>query len=112
VIIAQTLFSVAILVVCFKFLASPNSNQTRAWKKILLLLLLVFALVAVFFPNVTNDLAHVFGIGRGADLLLYTLTLVFLFGELNRYVKQKEEQRKIVIIVRKIAIMEANERYR
>lgn len=110
-IIAQIVLSIAVLAVCFKFLASPNSSQTRAWKKIVLMLMTIFAVVVIFSPNSTNKIAHFFGIGRGADLLLYVLTIAFLFEQLNQYMKQKEEQKKIVILARKIAIMEANEKY-
>ena len=52
-------------------------------------------------------LAHALGIGRGADLLLYGLTVVVIFMLLNTYVKDKEEQRRFAILSRKVAILEA-----
>lgn len=106
-ILIQILLAIALIGILFRFLSTPNTSQTRAWKKILLLLLTVFALIAIFFPNVTNNLAHFLGVGRGADLLLYILTIAFVFQQLNHYIKQKEEQQRIVKLARKIALMEA-----
>jgi hypothetical protein len=106
-ILIQLILILAIVAVLIAFLSSRDSSQTQAWKKIMLFVLAVAAIVLVIFPDTLNGLAHFVGVGRGADLLLYALTVAFIFEQLNNYIKNKEEQRKIVTLARKIAIEEA-----
>jgi hypothetical protein len=61
----------------------------------------------VIFPDITTNIAHLLGIGRGADLLLYGLTVVVIFMILNTYIKDREEERRFVSLTRKVAILEA-----
>lgn len=50
--------------------------------------------------------AKYLGVGRGADLLLYFLTLSFLFMVISVYLTFIEQQEKIVKLARKIALLE------
>jgi hypothetical protein len=90
-----------------KFVASPNSYQVKAWKKIIGLLFLVLAVVAILLPDRLNSIAHFFGVGRGADLLLYLLTLAFIFVVFAQYVAGRQEQRRMAQLARKVALLEA-----
>ena len=105
--LVQLLLVTAILFILIRFLSSQNSFQTQAWKKILLLLFSLTAIILVISPNLIDGVAHFVGVGRGADLLLYALTIAFIFQELSHYIKSKEEQKRIAILARKIAIVEA-----
>ena len=107
----QIILIAAILIVLSKFLSSRNSTQIQAWKKIILVSFTLMAIILVISPNILNGIAHILGVGRGADLLLYSLTIAFIFQQLNNYIKSKEEEKKIVTLARKIAIIEANLRY-
>jgi small membrane protein len=103
-ILIQFIFIIAIVFVLVRFLAYRNSLQTKAWKKILLLFFAIAAILFILYPNHLDSVAHLVGVGRGADLLLYALTIAFIFEQLNNYVKAKEENKRIVILARKIAI--------
>lgn len=89
------------------FLRSRTTSRTKAYKKILLVAFVLVAIVVVIFPDITTQLAHSVGVGRGADLLLYGLTVVVVFMLLNNYIKDREEQRRFVSLSRKVAILEA-----
>ena len=106
-ILIQLILILAILIVIFRFLAYRDSFKTQAYKKIFLLLLALTAIIVILEPSLLDKIAHFVGVGRGADLLLYALTIAFIFEQFNNYVKDKEEKRKIVKIARKIAINEA-----
>ena len=97
---------IALLVVLFVRLMSAR-GRTNAYKKLALLLFVFSAIVAVLFPQVLTMIANLVGVGRGADLLLYGLTIVVIFQLLNGYIKDKEEQQRFVKLVRKVAILEA-----
>lgn len=107
--IIKLILIVGFLVFILRFLVN-TSSKAKAWQKILGILFVLVAIFVIMFPNTTNDIAHKVGVSRGADLLLYLLTLAFIFVCLNLYLKEKQDQRKIVELTRKIALLEARQR--
>ncbi len=85
-----------------------DTYRMRASQKILGILFFGLAFIAILFPETLNSLAHVLGIGRGADLLLYSLTLAFLFSVLNFYMNTRKLNLQITALARKISILEAD----
>lgn len=67
--------------------------------------LLALACAAVLFPGATNDIAHVVGVGRGADLIMYMLHVGLLFVIIHYYTKFVELQKQITYLVREIALL-------
>ena len=63
--------------------------------------------VAIAWPGVTKKVANALGIGRGADLVLYSAVVVMLVGVLMVYVRLRRIQRELTLIVRHIAIRDA-----
>ena len=92
-------------------LGGRRTHAARAWKKIALGTLAVAMVIAVLFPEMTNQLARLAGVGRGADLLLYMLTLTFIIYTVNSYIHQQYEKDALYRLARKIALLEAVERY-
>ncbi|MDB5177130.1 MAG: hypothetical protein JWN75_798 [Candidatus Saccharibacteria bacterium] len=105
--IIQIILVAVLIFLIVGFLKSRTTSRTKAYKKILLILFVVSAIVVVIFPDITTYVAHFLGIGRGADLLLYGITVVMIFVLLNNYIKDREEQKRFVILSRKVAILEA-----
>lgn len=95
-----------IALIFFYFLANMNKVMIKAWKRIALIGLLLFGVVAVIFPDIVDRVAKYIGIGRGADLLLYTTSLAFVFVTLNIYVKFRETELKQGKAISKLAILE------
>lgn len=111
-ILIQILLIFLLTFVLVRFLASRSTSRTQAWKKIIFIIFILTAIGFVIRPDISNTLANFVGVGRGADLLLYILTIGFIFQQFNTYVKQKEEQKQLVKLVRRVALLEAalNER--
>ncbi len=63
--------------------------------------------LAVIFPELTNDIAHIVGVGRGADLITYVVAVVVMFVLLHYYTKFVELQRQLTGVVRELAILRA-----
>ena len=105
--IIKVLIIATILTALVWFLINRNTHSSRAWQKIGLTMLTALGIIVVWSPNLANDIAHKLGVGRGADLLLYVLTLAFIFSLLNTYIKSKDEEKQIVILARHIALLEA-----
>jgi len=108
----QVILIASFLYLLLRFLAEANSSKTKAWKKIGLTSFVLVAIITILFPSLSDTVAHVVGVGRGADLLLYLMVAAFIFFAFNGYVYNKMQQRKITQLARKIAIIEANEKYR
>lgn len=106
--IIRVILLAAIVLIFLWFLSHAATTRGQAWGKVCALLLMIFAIFAVLFPDLTNNLAHLVGVGRGADLLLYGLTVAFLATLLVNYLYHQEEQRKTIRLARHIAIMEAS----
>jgi hypothetical protein len=110
-ILIQMLVVITALMILYFVLSRVNSHSSRAWKKIMLIFLALAMVVAVLFPEITNQIANFMGVGRGADLLLYTLTLGFIIYALNSYIKRQDDQDKLFRLARKVALLEADEKY-
>lgn len=92
-------------------LSRRNTYSGKAWKKIGLILLVVLMIGVIIFPETINTIAHLVGVGRGADLLLYLFIVGFIFYALNAYLHQQDQRDKMYKLARKIAILEASEKY-
>ncbi len=100
-----------VLLIVLWFLSNRSKAHARAGIKLIALSFAALAVTAILFPGLATDVANTVGVGRGADLVLYLLTTFFLFFILSYYIRSNDEQRKIVTLARKIAIIEANQKY-
>lgn len=107
--IIQAIIIVAAIGILILGLRGHRTHVGRAWKKIGLMLLVLAMIVAVLFPDLTNRLANLVDVGRGADLLLYALTLVFIAYALNSYLQQQSDKDTLYRLARKVALLEAKD---
>lgn len=82
---------------------SPRSLAVRRGAFILVL---AFGVVAIIVPSLVTKVANAVGVGRGADLLLYVLTVAFLLVSFRLYQRLTELERRYVELVRKQALAE------
>lgn len=94
------------LTIAWYFLSSRGTSRTNALKKVLLIGFVAAAIIAILVPDSLTTLAHLVGVGRGTDLLVYVLVQVVAFQMFNTYAKDKQNQRQIVHLARRIAILE------
>jgi small membrane protein len=66
----------------------------------------------VWMPEQATWLAHAAGIGRGADLILYTWVLISLLILLNLHLKLRAQAELVTRLARAMALAEANRRAR
>ena len=84
-----------------------DTSKAKAYKKLTLIAFVIAAIIVILFPELLTWIANLIGVGRGTDLLLYGLTLVIIFQMFNSYNKDKQEERRFVKLVRRVAINEA-----
>jgi hypothetical protein len=59
---------------------------------------------AIVWPHATAVAAHALGIGRGADLLLYSSVLVMFVAFFYVYTRFRRLDRELTLLVRRLAI--------
>jgi hypothetical protein len=100
----------AILAGCFilGFAIYLSSFRSRARDRLLALTMLMVALIAIAFPNITSIVANAIGVGRGTDLVTY---MTFSFGAVLivlLYAKISATQATLTKVIRHIALIEAS----
>lgn len=60
----------------------------------------------VWLPNLTDDLAHLVGIGRGADAIVYSSIIILFYSVFRMYVKIEHVDHQLTALVRELALRE------
>jgi hypothetical protein len=106
ILVFQILAVVAVVVIAF-FVFRGGGARHQAVRRILLVLFVVGAAVSVFFPQVLTWLANLVGIGRGTDLLLYILVIVFLGVAATTYRRFRQMETQVTELSRRLALLSA-----
>jgi small membrane protein len=67
----------------------------------------ITATAFVIFPDATSSIAHLLGVGRGADLLLYVGLLAGVYSFLLLYLRTRRLERRMTDQIRALAIRDA-----
>jgi hypothetical protein len=104
----MSLFQALVLMVFVMLAASTLSAGLRgvARKRIVIFWLTVWAVgsIAIVWPHSTAVVAHALGIGRGADLVLYSSVLVMFVAFFYVYTRFRRVDRQLTLLVRRLAI--------
>lgn len=84
----------------------PATHQ--AIRRIALLALVPLGVVAVAFPDTTVWAAHLVGVTRGTDLVLYLFVMMFLFTTLATYQRLHQVEKQLVQLTRELALQESS----
>ena len=71
---------------------------------------ILFGVLGIFFvlmPEATTEIAHVLGVGRGADLLLYCFIMIGMLTVLNLHLRLLHSQEMLTGVAREFAIFRA-----
>lgn len=85
-------------------LVPVRGARRMAVRRLTLVLAFAAAALAIAFPGVINEIALLLGIGRGADLLLYGLVVVFVGNAIATSAHHRQLQREITGLARTIAL--------
>ena len=64
----------------------------------------------IWRPEVTNLLANVVGVGRGADLMLYAAVIVLLLLVFHLHIAHDRLERQLTELVRREALQEMDQK--
>ena len=81
--------------------------RSRLFDRILFVFLFAVGLVFIFLPDLTTKIAHVLGIGRGADFLFYLFIILAFYAFILLYSKLRKFENTLTEIIRQDAIKNA-----
>jgi hypothetical protein len=102
--IAQSLLSIGLLAVAFYGITQRSRSHIIMY---IMLSLCILGEVFVLFPSLSNRLAHIVGIGRGADLIMYCFIVASLGLALSINLRLRSLQEEITQVARAIALSNA-----
>lgn len=108
----QFLLIAAVVLLGSFFMRRTGADSHLALRRIGFLFFIIAAVMAILFPQLLTWLANLIGVGRGTDLLLYALIIVFLVFVFTQFRRNNALQRQLTILSRRIAILDAREEER
>ena len=93
------------LVLLYALLQRPKAPYVS----IMMSLVSLAGIYFVWSPESANKLAHIVGVGRGADLIIYCWLIISLIISMNLQFKILQLRGAITILVREIALQNAQE---
>lgn len=106
----QLLLIAAVIVLVSQMMRRTGADSHLAIRRLLMMLFALCATVAILFPSLLTWAAELVGVGRGTDLLLYALVMVFLAFVYAQHRRHVARQRQLTLLSRRIALLEAHGR--
>lgn len=97
----------SVVVVTAMLTRSTAGVRHQAVRRLLLVAFVVLAAMAIMFPRLLTQVAQLLGVGRGADLLLYGLTVVFLGYVAASYRRMRQLEQQVTTLARELALRAA-----
>lgn len=98
------LVTIIIIFVSAVLLFRSGGAKRQAIRRAGMIFFVLLFAFSIFFPQVWTWVANLLGIGRGADLLLYLLVLVFIGFVVTTFRKFRSSEHSLTLLARKIAI--------
>jgi small membrane protein len=106
-VLSQWVLAIALVLVGLYLLKARKSASQQAIRRLFIIVALAAGFFAVLFPNYTNVVASYLGIGRGADLLLYTFVVFTLFYVVHQYRRQLWQEKVTTDLARALTLARA-----
>lgn len=106
--LSQWVLVIALALIGLYLVKARKSASQQAIRRLFILIALLAGLFAVLFPNYTNAIANLLGIGRGADLLLYGFVIFVLFYVVHQYRRQLWQQKVTTDLARALTLAQAD----
>jgi small membrane protein len=78
--------------------------RSRRLSRLVVLALLSAGVFSVLRPGITSGIAHLLGVGRGADLMLYVFLITTGYALMQLYSRMRTLDRQVTLLARALAI--------
>lgn len=105
--IIKTILIAAFSIFAVILILPVRGARRLALRRLLLVAAFAASVVAVAFPQLLTELAQLLGVGRGADLVLYALVVVFIGNSIAQSAQNRQLQRELTSVARALALAQA-----
>ncbi|MDV5998821.1 DUF2304 domain-containing protein [Kocuria rhizophila] len=106
-IVVQIVLILAVAYGALTLVRGGANAKHQAIRRLAAVAFFAFAAVSILVPNVVSRLAGFLGIGRGTDLVLYGLVVLFMIAQYTSAQRRRVEENNVTRLARHIAIAEA-----
>lgn len=106
--ISQWVLMGSLVLVGLYLLKAKRSANHQALRRLFMVIVLIVGFLAVLLPEYTTSAAALLGIGRGADLLLYTFVVFALFYSVYQYRRQLWQEKITTDLARSLTLSQAS----
>lgn len=99
---------IAVVVLVTARLFRSQGARAQAIRRVGLLTFTALAVFSILSPGVWTRAAHLLGVGRGTDLILYGLVLAFLSSTVTSYLRFRDLEYRYTKLARRIALDESD----
>lgn len=103
----QVLLIIGVVAIGAFFMRRTGADSHLAIRRLLFGLFVLVAVLSILFPQWLTWVANLVGVGRGTDLLLYALVLMFLVFVYTQSRRNAAQQRRLTLLARKLALIQA-----
>lgn len=103
----KALLILALIGLSLLVIRPARSANHLAIRRLGMMTIITFAFFAILFPHLLNDLAHLLGVERGINLLVYALVVAFFTQMATTYRRDADAEQRITQLARAIAIANA-----
>lgn len=104
--IVQTVLVLAVAIGALALMRGGTNARHLAIRRIMLLGFALVAVFSIFFPVVLTRIAQTFGIGRGTDLVLYALIVSFMVFVASSAQRHRRMEEAVTKLARRLALDE------
>ncbi|MFD7870416.1 DUF2304 domain-containing protein [Microbacterium sp. NPDC059771] len=105
----QILLIAAVIAIGAVFMRRTGADSHLAIRRLLYGGFVLVAIVSILFPQWLTWVANLVGVGRGTDLLLYALVVIFMVFVYTQSRKNAAQQRSLTLLARKLALLQASQ---
>ncbi|OGC51212.1 hypothetical protein A2982_01850 [candidate division WWE3 bacterium RIFCSPLOWO2_01_FULL_39_13] len=105
-ILFQIIFIVFIIFSAVKVVGQIRNNKIGGFNLIFWLLIWIAGGIVILAPEISSNIGTFFGIGRGADLIIYSSIIVLFYIVYRIYIKVESMDKKIKELATKTALGE------
>lgn len=102
-IIIQVILIVVVIMTAARLFRSRGA-RAQAIRRIGVLLFAGLAVLSILLPDTWTKAANLVGVGRGTDLVLYSLVIAFLSATVTNYLRFRELELRYTRLARHIAL--------
>jgi hypothetical protein len=103
----QILLIAAVIAIGAFFMRRTGADSHLAIRRLMFGAFVLVAIMSILFPQWLTWVANLVGVGRGTDLLLYALVVVFMVFVYTQSRKNAAQQRSLTLLARKLALLQA-----